>query len=100
MNQFQAILNPAQAAILATGRIKDRVVAEDGHVVVRPTMYLTLSVDHRIMDGAQGARFWVVSSRLIESQRSCCWRECGKIAEKTIGFFHTPLLYMPKNPIV
>ncbi len=63
IDQFQAILNPTQAAILATGRIKDRVVAEDDQVVVRPTMFVTLSVDHRILDGAQGAKFL---SRVVE----------------------------------
>ena len=54
---FQAIINPPQSAILATGRIADRPVVEDGQVVARPTIHLTLSVDHRVLDGATGARF-------------------------------------------
>ncbi len=54
---FQAIINPPQSAILATGRIAKRPVVENGQVVARPTIYLTLSVDHRVLDGATGARF-------------------------------------------
>jgi pyruvate dehydrogenase E2 component (dihydrolipoamide acetyltransferase) len=54
---FQAIINPPQSAILATGRIAERPVVEEGHVVARPTIYLTLSVDHRVLDGATAARF-------------------------------------------
>lgn len=54
---FQAIINPPQAAILAVGRIAHRVVAVDGEVQVRPMMWLTLSVDHRVADGAEAARF-------------------------------------------
>jgi len=54
---FQAIINPPQSTILATGRIAERPVVEDGQVVARPTVYLTLSVDHRVLDGATAARF-------------------------------------------
>ncbi len=54
---FQAIINPPQSAILATGRIAERPVVEEGEVVARPTIHLTLSVDHRVVDGATGARF-------------------------------------------
>ncbi|HBY92908.1 MAG TPA: hypothetical protein DEP84_02925 [Chloroflexi bacterium] len=53
----QAIINPPQAAILATGAIKERVVAREGGIYVRPTMHVTLSVDHRIADGVTAARF-------------------------------------------
>ncbi|MCX6028349.1 MAG: 2-oxo acid dehydrogenase subunit E2, partial [Chloroflexi bacterium] len=66
VDQFQAILNPPQSAILAVGRIKDRPVAAAGVVVVRPTMHLTLSVDHRALDGAQGARFLERVAQLIQ----------------------------------
>jgi len=66
VDQFQAILNPPQSAILAIGRIKDRPVAADGAVVVRPTMHLTLSVDHRVLDGALGARFLERVAQLIQ----------------------------------
>ncbi len=63
IDQFQAIVNPPQAAILAVGRIKDRVVPVDGQVAVRPTMFMTLSVDHRVLDGAEGAK---VLARVVE----------------------------------
>jgi pyruvate dehydrogenase E2 component (dihydrolipoamide acetyltransferase) len=66
IDQFQAIVNPPQAAILAVGRIKDRVVPVDGQVAVRPTMYMTLSVDHRVMDGADGAKFLARVVELLE----------------------------------
>jgi len=66
VDQFQAIINPPQSAILAVGRIKDRPVALEGAVVVRPTMHLTLSADHRQLDGAQAARFVERVAKLIE----------------------------------
>jgi len=63
---FQAIINPPQSAILATGRIAERPVVEKGQVVVRPTIHLTLSVDHRVLDGATAARFLQNLQALIE----------------------------------
>ncbi len=63
---FQAIINPPQSAILATGRIAERPVVEEGRVVARPTIYLTLSVDHRVLDGATAARFLQDLQVLIE----------------------------------
>jgi pyruvate dehydrogenase E2 component (dihydrolipoamide acetyltransferase) len=57
VDSFNAIIAPPQAAILAVGRIADRVVALDGQPAVRPMMTLTLSGDHRVVDGAQGAAF-------------------------------------------
>jgi pyruvate dehydrogenase E2 component (dihydrolipoamide acetyltransferase) len=57
VDAFNAIIAPPQAAILAVGRIADRVVAVDGQPAVRPMMTLTLSSDHRVVDGAQAAVF-------------------------------------------
>ena len=57
IDQFSAIINPPQAAILAVGRIADRVVAVDGKPKVRPMLTLNLSADHRVVDGARAARF-------------------------------------------
>lgn len=65
VDQFQAIINSPQSAILAVGRVRERPVAVDGAVAVRPTLYLTLSVDHRQLDGAQGARFLERVAQLI-----------------------------------
>jgi pyruvate dehydrogenase E2 component (dihydrolipoamide acetyltransferase) len=66
VDAFSAIVNPPQAAILAVGRIADRVVAVGGQPVVQPTMVLTLSCDHRALDGARGAQFLGTLADLIE----------------------------------
>lgn len=57
VDAFMAVLNPPQAAVLAVGRIADRVVAENGQPVVRPTIILTLTCDHRVVDGMRAAKF-------------------------------------------
>jgi pyruvate dehydrogenase E2 component (dihydrolipoamide acetyltransferase) len=57
VDAFNAIIAPPQAASLAVGRIADRVVAVDGRPAVRPMMTVTLSGDHRVIDGAQAAVF-------------------------------------------
>ena len=57
VNDFNAIINPGEAAILAVASTKDKPVVRDGKVVVRSMMNLRLSVDHRIVDGAVGAAF-------------------------------------------
>ena len=66
VDAFNAIVNPPQAAILAVGRIADRVVAVNGQPAVQPTMVLTLSCDHRALDGARGAQFLGALADLIE----------------------------------
>ena len=67
VDQFNAIINPPQAAILAVGRIKERPLAVDGELVARPTIFLSLSVDHRILDGAEAAQFLDRIVTLLES---------------------------------
>ena len=57
IERFIAVLNPPQAAILAVGSIEDKVVALDGEPAVRPRMEITLTCDHRAVDGATGAEF-------------------------------------------
>jgi pyruvate dehydrogenase E2 component (dihydrolipoamide acetyltransferase) len=57
IERFIAVLNPPQAAILAVGSIEDKVVAVDGQPAVRPRMEITLTCDHRAVDGATGAEF-------------------------------------------
>ena len=57
VDRFSAIVNPPEAAIVAMGRVRDRVVAVGGAAAVRPMVTLTLSVDHRVADGADAARF-------------------------------------------
>ncbi len=66
MDAFLAILNPPQAAILAVGRIAERVVPIDGQPVVQPMMTLSLSCDHRVIDGVRGAKFLETVVGLIE----------------------------------
>jgi len=63
---FQAIVNAPQAAILAVGRTLDRPVAVGGEVVVRPMLTLSVSFDHRVVDGARGAEFLDTLAGLIE----------------------------------
>jgi pyruvate dehydrogenase E2 component (dihydrolipoamide acetyltransferase) len=57
VDRFIAVLNPPQAGILAVGAIQERAVVEDGEVVARPVMELTLSCDHRAVDGATASEF-------------------------------------------
>jgi pyruvate dehydrogenase E2 component (dihydrolipoamide acetyltransferase) len=66
VDAFSAIVNPPQAAILAVGRIVDRVLAVNGQPVVQPAMLLTLSCDHRALDGARAAQFLGALADLIE----------------------------------
>ena len=64
------ILNPPQSGILGMHKIEDRPVAVDGQVVIRPMMYLALSYDHRLVDGAQAVTFLVrVKERLEDPVR-------------------------------
>ncbi len=57
VDAFSAIITPPQAAVLAVGRIADRVVPVNGLIGIRPILTLTLSSDHRVVDGAQAAAF-------------------------------------------
>lgn len=57
VDSFTAIITPPQSAILAVGRIADRVMAIDGRATVRPMLTITLSSDHRVIDGVTAARF-------------------------------------------
>ncbi len=66
VDAFLAIVNAPQAAILAVGRIADRVVAVDGQPAVRPGMTIAASFDHRIVDGARGAEFLATLAAFAE----------------------------------
>jgi pyruvate dehydrogenase E2 component (dihydrolipoamide acetyltransferase) len=57
VEQFVAVLNPPQAAILAVGAVEDRPLARNGELVVRPLMTMTLTCDHRALDGATASDF-------------------------------------------
>jgi len=66
VDAFSAVINPPQAAILAIGSISDRVVPVAGQPAIRPMVTLTLSCDHRVVDGARAAAFL---NDLVESLR-------------------------------
>lgn len=66
VERFFAVLNPPQVAILATGAIGDHPVVEAGEVVVRPRMEMTLSCDHRAVDGATASEFLRTVRELLE----------------------------------
>jgi pyruvate dehydrogenase E2 component (dihydrolipoamide acetyltransferase) len=57
IEQFVAVLNPPQVAILAVGSIEDRAAAVEGELAIVPTMTMTLTCDHRAIDGSEGAEF-------------------------------------------
>jgi pyruvate dehydrogenase E2 component (dihydrolipoyllysine-residue acetyltransferase) len=63
---FTAVLNPPQAAILAVGAIEEKPVVEDGELVVRPLMAMTLTCDHRAVDGAKASEFLRELKTLLE----------------------------------
>ncbi len=67
VDSFNAIINPPQAAILAVGRIVDKVVPVDGLPAVRPILTLNLTFDHRVVDGVRGAEFLQTLSNLIQN---------------------------------
>jgi pyruvate dehydrogenase E2 component (dihydrolipoamide acetyltransferase) len=67
IDQFTAIINPPETGILAVGRAEDKVVSMNGEFVVRKRLRLTMSCDHRAVDGAVGARFLQTLGRMIEN---------------------------------
>jgi pyruvate dehydrogenase E2 component (dihydrolipoamide acetyltransferase) len=67
IDQFTAIINPPETGILAIGGVEAKPVVVGGEVVVRRRMRVTMSCDHRVIDGATGARFLQTLRRLIEN---------------------------------
>jgi pyruvate dehydrogenase E2 component (dihydrolipoamide acetyltransferase) len=66
IHEFTAIINPPEAGILAVGGVEETPVVVDGQVVVRPRMRITMSCDHRVIDGAQGSRFLQTFKAMLE----------------------------------
>jgi pyruvate dehydrogenase E2 component (dihydrolipoamide acetyltransferase) len=66
IEQFVAVLNPPQVAILAVGAVKETAVVVNGELDVAPQMQLTLTCDHRAIDGADGAEFLRTLVDLVE----------------------------------
>jgi pyruvate dehydrogenase E2 component (dihydrolipoamide acetyltransferase) len=67
IEHFTAIINPPQGAILATGAIKERAVVRNGQITSAHTMMVTLSCDHRILDGVTGGQFLASLKKLLEN---------------------------------
>jgi len=67
VDHFTAIINQPDSAIVAVGRMVDRVVAIDGEICIRPIMKMTISSDHRVIDGALAAQFMARVKEIIES---------------------------------
>jgi len=66
IHEFTGVINPPEAGILAVGGVEDTPVVEGGEVVVRPIMKVTMSCDHRVIDGATGARFLQTLKGMLE----------------------------------
>ena len=66
VEQFDAIINPPQGAILAVGAARPEPIDDDGAIRIVPVLHLSLSCDHRAIDGAEGARFLAALAALIE----------------------------------
>lgn len=67
VEQFTAVITPPQAAVLAVGTVKERPVVRAGALAIARTMYVTLSCDHRVMNGVEGGEFLTEVKRLLES---------------------------------
>jgi pyruvate dehydrogenase E2 component (dihydrolipoamide acetyltransferase) len=66
IEEFTAIINPPEAAILAVGAVEERVIVEDGEAMIAPRMKMTMSCDHRVVDGAMGAVFLQTLRGMLE----------------------------------
>ena len=66
LDRFDAIINPPQVAILAVGAVRDAVIVDNGQPAVGAVLTLTLSCDHRVVDGAEGAKFLATLKQLLE----------------------------------
>jgi pyruvate dehydrogenase E2 component (dihydrolipoamide acetyltransferase) len=67
IDEFTAVINPPEAAILAVGAVTPKAVVREGQVTVRQMMRVTMSCDHRVIDGATGARFLQTFKRILEN---------------------------------
>ncbi|MES2123392.1 MAG: dihydrolipoamide acetyltransferase family protein [Gemmatimonadota bacterium] len=73
IDEFTAIINPPEAAILAVGRIEEKPVVHNGAIVARRRMRMTLSCDHRVIDGASGAQFLKTLVGMLENPLALVW---------------------------
>ena len=73
IEQFTAIINPPEAGILAVGKVREEPAVVNGQVVVRQKMRMTMSCDHRAIDGATGAAFLKTLKTLLENPLALVW---------------------------
>jgi pyruvate dehydrogenase E2 component (dihydrolipoamide acetyltransferase) len=73
IDEFTAVINPPEAGILAVGRIAEKPVVESGQVVIRRRLRLTMSCDHRVIDGATGAQFLKTLKGMLENPLALVW---------------------------
>jgi pyruvate dehydrogenase E2 component (dihydrolipoamide acetyltransferase) len=73
IDEFTAIINPPEAGILAVGRMAEKPVAHEGAVAIRRRMRLTMSCDHRVIDGATGAQFLKTLKGMLENPLALVW---------------------------
>lgn len=73
IEQFNAIINPGQAAILAISASQQEVVPVDGQIEIRPILRMTLSADHRVVDGAVAAHFLMDLRSALECPSMVLW---------------------------
>jgi len=73
IDQFTAVINPPEAGIIAVGSITERPVVVDGDLQVKKRMRMTMSCDHRVIDGATGARFLQTVKRMLENPLAIVW---------------------------
>ncbi|HEV2708391.1 MAG TPA: 2-oxo acid dehydrogenase subunit E2, partial [Pyrinomonadaceae bacterium] len=67
IDEFTAVINPPEAAILAVGQMTAKPVVREGEVTVRQIMRVTMSCDHRVIDGATGAKFLQTFKKILEN---------------------------------
>ena len=67
IDEFTAVINPPEAAILAVGAMKEKPIARDGEIEIHKMMRVTMSCDHRVVDGAVGAQFLQTFKQILEN---------------------------------
>ena len=73
IDEFTAVINPPEAGILAVGSVVDKPVVADGQLVIGKRMRVTMSCDHRVIDGATGARFLRTVRTMLENPLAIIW---------------------------
>jgi pyruvate dehydrogenase E2 component (dihydrolipoamide acetyltransferase) len=75
VDRFEGIISPGQSFLLAAGKLRNRPWVEDTSLLIRPTVILNLSVDHRVADGAIAAVFLERIAGIIENPSGVAWNE-------------------------